>query len=141
MKKTILIFCFCVPALIQAQYKVSKTKIIGWTVLASAGFVDGMVEGYEFDGRTSFERKFGADPNGFWGSQSWRNKDNWYAQNFGVWDFYHVADDYRKIGYISGGVLITLGEKQKPGHLLLDVAIGLVVSAGAKRIGLNYIRN
>ena len=141
MKKRILIFFFCIPVLVQAQYKVTKTKIIGWTVLASAGFIDGMVEGYEFDGRTSFERKFGADPNGFWGSQSWRNKDNWYAKQFGVFDFYHVADDFRKLGYISGGVLITLGEKQNWKHLLIDVGVGLLVSSGAKRSGLHYIRN
>jgi len=129
------------PSISAQKYKITKNKVIGWSILATAGFVDGVVEGYEFDGRTSFERKFGADPNGFWGSQSWRNKDNWYARNFGVWDFYHVADDYRKLGYITGGVVITLGEKQKPEHILIDLAASFLISGAAKRVGMNWIRN
>jgi hypothetical protein len=137
----VLAWAISYPDHLQAQYKVPKSKVIGWSVLAVTGFIDGAVEGYEFDGRTSFERKYGADPSGFWGSSSWENKDNWYAKNFGVFDYYHVSDDLRKIGYITGGVIITLGEKQKIEHLLLDVGIGLLVSAGTKRAGLHWIRN
>lgn len=137
MKKTILIFCFCIPVLVQAQYKVSKTKVTGWTILAAAGFVDGVVEGFDFDGRTAFERKYNADPYGYFGRYQHKKKCGWKP----FCDFYHDADDFRKLGYISGGVLITLGEKQNWKHLLIDLGVGLLVSSGAKRIGLHYIRN
>ena len=40
-------------------------------VIGFASVVDGVVEGYEFDGRLSFERKWGVDAFGFWGSKSW----------------------------------------------------------------------
>lgn len=53
------------------QYKITNTKLIGWSVCIWAGLVDGVLEGYGFDGRRSFERKFGADPDGYFGSRSW----------------------------------------------------------------------
>lgn len=71
-------------------------------LLIIASVADGFVEGYEFDGRMFFEKKFGADPTGFWGSKSWENKDTWwYKISGGTCDFYHVADDIRKHFYIA----------------------------------------
>lgn len=133
-------------------YRITKTKLIGWTVLGFTGFMDGAVEGYEFDDRKFFELKYGADPYGFWGSQSWRkiyvNGDP--AQgcktvlgcSLGSFDFYHVSDDLRKLGYIAGGMTIALGAKdQKVMHTLLDFAIGFGVSAVTKNLGMSYIRS
>ena len=98
-------------------YQVNNLKLAGWSAMAVAGMVDGIVCGYEFDGRKSFERKYNVSKLGYFGSESWllayKNSDvqqgqkNAITKVFGSQDFYHHADDFRKLGYISGG--ITLG--------------------------------
>jgi hypothetical protein len=95
--------------------KINIGLLVGLFLLALGSAFDGTVEGYGFDGRLSFERKYGVDPYGFFGSQSWRMVyvDNEPGQGFkspfwkwlGAFDFYHMADDGRKYGYIIGGVL------------------------------------
>lgn len=136
---------------LNAQYKIGKTQAIGFTLVGLGGFIDGLVEGYEFDGRTSFERKFGADPNGFWGSESWRNvyKDgnpdngykSWMHAQIGAFDFYHVGDKLRKGLYISGGIVISIGEKRKFKYYLYDFLIATATSSFTKRMGMMWIRN
>lgn len=137
------------------RYEIANpSKFIGWGVLAIAGAVDGMVEGYEFDGRKSFERKFEVSPNSFWGSQSWRrayvggDPQNGYkskkAQIFGANDFYHVADDVRKLGYITGGITVAIGGKQtnsKWWHYAADFAIGFAISGLAKQQAMEWVRH
>lgn len=135
-------------------YRITKTKLIGWGIVGVAGFVDGAVEGYEFDGKRFFERKYNADPYGFWGSESWRKiyVDGDPTQgcktvlgcSLGAFDFYHVGDDLRKVGYISGGIVIGIGGSkldQKFTHTLLDFAIGFAVGAVTKNAGMQYIRS
>lgn len=129
----------------QQGYKINKPKIIGFSIVAFSGFMDGIVEGYEFDRRKSFERKWGADPYGFFGSQSWRKKyedPNIWNEHFGVFDFYHLGDDLRKTGYVSGGIIIGIGGKgQKFKHYLFDFLISLAISGLSKKIGMNWVRN
>jgi hypothetical protein len=119
-------------------------KWAGFGLLAVSSLSDGMLEGYTFDNRKSFERKYGADPYGFWGSQSWRAKHTWYAKQFGVPDFYHMADDIRTYGRVASGACIGIGGI-KSGNTwkqwALDIGIGLVVSSGFKRLGMEWIRN
>lgn len=128
------------------KYEVSNTQILGWSTLALSSFTHGFVEEYEFSGRHYFEDVFGADPYGFWGSQSWReiyvNGDpnqgfkSWWHRKRGAWDFYHVADDYRRWGLITGGAIVSYATIEKYRnknfkwwHIALDVAIPIVVSS------------
>ena len=155
MKYILLILLFVLPLQISAQklkcsfsvpkYKIGKQKKIGLAIIAFAGLVDGMGAGYEFDSRKSFERKYGVDPNGFWGSKSWKKRyknPNIWNRHFGVFDFYHLADDVRKVGYLSGGIMITLGgKKQKWYYYFCDFALAFAVSSATKRIGMHWIRN
>lgn len=133
-------------------YNFRGAKIAGLAIISSASFVDGVLEGYQFDGRRSFERKFGADPEGFWGSQSWRkvyvdgNPEKGFRSKFhknaGALDFYHVADDFRKWGYLSGGAVFVLGAKgQDWKKCLLDFGIVFVSSSLSKRAGMQWVRN
>lgn len=126
-------------------YQLNKAKWWGFALTAGAGFVDGIVEGYEFDGRRSWERKYGVSPDHpFWGSNSWKSKNTAWEKNFGVFDFYHVADDLRKIGYISGGIVIGIGgakrTRQKPHHYFYDFALSFAISGAFKAAGMYYIR-
>ena len=121
--------------------------------MAVAGAADGMVEGYEFDGRKSFERKFGVSKTGYFGSESWKraykdgNPDNGFKSDFarimGAQDFYHHADDLRKIGYLSGGVVIGAQHRKntKKWHTVADFAIGFAVSSITKSAAMWWIRN
>ncbi len=132
----------------QQRYKITNQKIIGWSILAIGGAADGITEATQFD-RHVFEVKFDVDSKGFWGSESYLraykggDPDNgyksWYAKNFGAWDAYHLGDDIRKLGYISGGLVITLGSKQRKIHYLYDFLIGFAISAATKRAAMWWI--
>lgn len=54
------------------SYPVTHGKVLGWAMAAFSGAVDGVVSGYEFDGRKSFERKYNVQPLSFYGSESWK---------------------------------------------------------------------
>lgn len=160
MKKLLFALIFALFAIIaNAQlfqigtYKVTKTKVAGWGITAVGGALDGMLEGYSFD-RTNFERKYGADKYGYWGSQSWRNVYNNGnpADGFkspahrwlGAWDFYHHADDWRKLGYIGGSIVLGVGgakSNTKWWHYAADFAVTFALSAATKSAGMAYIRN
>lgn len=129
-------------------------KLIGYGLVAFAGFKDGMVEGYEFDGRKSWERKKGVSPYSQRGSESWRsvymNGDpelgfkSKFHEIMGAWDWYHRNDDYRKIGYVSGGIAIGIGGakvNKKWWHYAVDFGISLIVSGSAKSMGMKFIRS
>lgn len=131
----------------------NPTKLIGWGVVGIAGFADGAVEGYEFDGRTAFEKGWGKSPTSFWGSESWRmiyndgdpakGEKSAFAAWLGAKDFYHTADDVRKYGYMTGSIVIGIGGKKmnaKWWHYAVDAAIGFGVSAMGKNMGMNWIR-
>jgi len=137
----------------QAQYHITRTKVAGWALCAVGGISDGMIEGYGFDGRKSFERKYNAKKTGYFGSESWRsvykNGDpeqgfkSSLHRNMGVFDFYHHADDLRKIGYLSGGVIIGLNAHRNTNkwHTVADFAIGFAVSSLTKSAAMWWIRN
>jgi len=136
----------------QAQYRITRAKIAGWGMVAVAGAADGAVNGYEFDGRKSFERKFNVSKTGYFGSQSWKraykgnNPDNGFKSDFvrivGAQDFYHHADDLRKIGYLSGGVVLGLNAHRNTNkwHTVADFAIGFAVSSITKSAAMWWIR-
>lgn len=136
------------------SYKVTKTKVAGWGITAIGGALDGLVEGYEFGDRLFFERKHGVNRYGYWGSQSWRNvyKNGDPANGFkspahrwlGAWDFYHHADDGRKLGYIGGSIMLGVGgakNNTKWWHYAADFAVTFAISAATKSAGMAYIRN
>lgn len=126
-------------------YQVNNEKVFGWCALSLAGAVDGICEGYEFDGRTSFQRKYGVSATGAFGSRSWANKDaNRFYKYTGVPDFYHVADDLRKFGYISGGMIVGISGgqlRQKWWHYAVDLGLSFIVSGTCKAAGMYWIRN
>lgn len=152
-KSLVVIFCLF-ATLAQAQYRITKAKIVGWSICAVGGASDGMVEGYTFDGRKSFERKYGVDPHGYFGSESWRmvyragepanGFKSQFHQTVGAWDFYHHADDLRKVGYIGGGVVVGIGGAKtntKWWHYGIDFAVSFAVSATTKAAAMHWIRN
>ncbi len=134
------------------NYKWNKEKTIGFTVLILASIADGIVEGYEFDGRKSFERKFGVDPISYAGSQSWllayKNHDvnqgfkSKYREWAGSPDLYHHLDDIRKFGYIGGGISLGIGIKgQNWKAIVIDMLIGAVVTSASKSMAMKWVRN
>lgn len=126
------------------QYEWNKGKYLGLGLTVAGGFIDGAVEGYEFDGRTSFERKWGVEEYSFFGSKSWDMPMNGWERQFGKFDFYHVADDLRKVSYISGGIVIGLsGAKleQKWFHYFYDFLITFAASGISKWAGMYYVRH
>lgn len=138
---------------LSAQYRITRGKIAAWSVLAVAGFSDGAVEGYEFDGRQSFERKYNVQPVSFFGSESWKlayhnndpeqpKKPLWSV--IGAPDFYHLADDVRKGGYISGGIVIGISgakSNSKWWHYAVDFGASLAISGMSKAAGMYWIRH
>lgn len=135
-------------------YKITPGKMAGWGVTMVGGAIDGVLEGYTFDRRTSFERKYNVNPRGYFGSESWRNvyRNGDPEQGFksplhrwsGAWDFYHHADDLRKVGYMGGSVVLGIsGAKtnSKWWHYAADFTISFALSAVAKSAGMAYIRN
>ena len=135
-------------------YQVNNLKLAGWAGLAFAGAVDGIVEGYEFDGRQSFERKYNAAKSGYFGSESWRlaykngdvdqGQKNGITKVLGAQDFYHHADDLRKLGYVTGGITLGISGTQtniKKWHYMADFIIGFAISGATKAAGMYWIRN
>ena len=156
MKKyLILLFCILTFNIYSQNYKpFTKQKCISYSIIALGGTIDGLVEGYEFDNRKSFERKFNVKSDGFWGSESWRKiyingnpelgtkskLHNWV----GAFDFYHIGDDTRKASYIVGGIGLGISGKKvntKKWHYVADYAIGFAISGLFKSISMHWIRN
>lgn len=154
MEKPLVILLLLCSLSAQAQYRITRAKIAGWGLVAVAGAADGMVEGYEFDNRKSFERKFNVSKTGYFGSQSWKraykggNPDNGFKSDFvrimGAHDFYHHADDLRKIGYLSGGVVLGIGGNKinsKKWYYIIDFAAAFAISAATKSASMRWIRS
>lgn len=135
-------------------YKITRTKIAAWSLCAVGGIADGLLEGYLHDGRTSFERKWDADKTGFFGSESWRmvyklgDPEKGFKTPLHGWagavDFYHITDDSRKVGYITGGIMLGIGGakvNQKWWHYAVDFGVSFAASAISKSAAYYYIRN
>lgn len=136
------------------KYKLGWRKPVGWIMLGSVAFINGAGQAYSWGDRKDFEKKWNKDPYGFWGSQSWRmvyvNGDpaqgykHWIYKHTGAIDFYHVADDISKYGYMTAGTIIGIdfySEEKVLWHWLLDLGISLTVAAFGKRAGMNWIHN
>ncbi len=136
------------------SYKITRTKIAGWSLVAVGGIADGLLEGYLHDGRTSFERKWNANKTGFWGSESWRmvyrlgDPKKGFKTPLHGWlgasDFYHITDDSRKAGYVTGGITLGIGGAKtntKRWHYAVDFGISFAASAISKSAAYYYIRN
>lgn len=106
-----------------------------------AGLIDGITEGFEFDNRKSFERKYKVSPTSFFGSKSWTNKSerkHAWSTIFGVFDFYHVGDDLRK-GFLIAGVMLAVMLELNIDHFLLFIIIFFIHGA-FKKAGMWWIR-
>lgn len=142
---SLLILTCALPA--QERYTFPKGKQVGIGLLSLASFLDGFVEGYEFDNRTYFERKAGASPSGRFGSRSWERRythPNIWNQHMGVFDFYHTADDARKYLYISGSVTIGISaykHNRTIKHHIVDAGISLLASSFFKSLGMRMVRH
>lgn len=109
-------------------------------VLILAGSIDGMVEGFEFDSRMSFERKYKVDELSFWGSKSHKRitlNPNLYNKLLGVFDFYHVADDLRKTFYLISGILMCCIEWD----IIPVFLLSFIISGLAKKYAMKWIRD
>lgn len=150
----VFIWACILSASCQSHYQFKGPKIGGIVLMAIAAAADGAVEGYDFDNRTSFERKFNWGPYSFGGSLSWTNVYNNHQVDqgfksalhkwYGAFDFYHVADDVRAVGYKAGGGMFFIGsykQNTRRRHWLLDVVIVSVVTSGAKSLGMKWIRS
>ena len=114
-----------------------------------AGLIDGILEGYGFDGRKSFERKLKVNPKSYFGSESWRmiyvngNPDEGVKSKFHYWlgasDFYHHADDARKALYLLTGILAATTNLMLD-NIWLNFLIIYVLSGFAKSLGMKWIR-
>ena len=112
-------------------------------ILLLSGLIDGILEGWSFDGRKSFERKYKVKPLSFFGSLSHMRAQidpNLYNKLWGVFDFYHMADKARKGGYLLSGFLILENSTFEIHTLLLFIG-AYTVSAATKIIGMEWIRN
>ena len=138
----IILFIGCAGT-ISGQYKINKNQLIGWSILGVTGVIDGAHTAYSYNNRI-FEQNFGADELGFFGSQSWRrlyDNPDFYNKNFGVFNFDHIAQDLKVLGYVSGGVVIGIGKKKKFKYYLYDFLISAIVISGTKRLTFEIIRN
>lgn len=139
---------------VASTYKITRTKIAAWSLCAVGGIADGLLEGYLHDGRTSFERKWNANKTGFFGSESWRmvyklgDPEKGFKTPLHGWagalDFYHIADDTRKIGYVTGGIILGIGGAKtntKWWHYAVDFGVSFAASAISKSAAYYYIRN
>ena len=135
-------------------YKVTKWKGAGLVMVAVGGFTNGMLQGYEFDGRRSFERKWGKSPTGFWGSLSWAQRyvdgdpangvKNLRYQHLPVLDFYHVTQITHHHALVTGGIFVGIGgakSNKKWWHYAMDVALSAAVNSASQSAGLYWIRN
>ena len=149
----VLLLFYCISFSQSYKYKVTNTKIAGWGTLFVAGVAGGMEAGFQFDHRKSFERKYNVDPNGFWGSQSWRrvyvNGDpnqgfkSGLHRRVGSLDFYHISNKTMRFGYIGGSLTIGINARKNNNwkHTALDIIIGVAASTIGQNLGMYYIRN
>lgn len=120
--------------------------LISYFLAVIASLADGMVEGYEFDDRKSFERKFGVAPNSFWGSLSWKNAGTWLEKKIGTFDFYHVADDIRAWFYRFSGaalgawVVLQVLQCAPWYYIALQTILYFVAAMATKRGAMAWIR-
>lgn len=133
-------------------YKLNKYKAVGFCMMVTSGVLNGIRQGYEFDGRTSFERKYHFDPYGYFGSLSWtRRYVNGIVNDgvkplykyFPVPDLYHTLEIMSHTGFTTGGIVIGIGSRtnKKPIHYLMDFGLAMAVNMVSIQIGYYYVRH
>lgn len=123
----------------------------GYAILATAGAANGMRDAYVAE-PSIFQSRFGASKNGWFGSESWRNKYKNGNPDDGekflgstsilapTTDFYHFSGAMRTTGLIAGTTLITIGEKKPFWHYVLKVTAGGVVYGLSSHVSYNMLR-
>lgn len=125
------------------DYRFGKQKVKALTVLCFVNFIDGVVEGYEFDGRTSFERIWGVQPYSYFGSLSHDSDWTWFEKlKQSQVDFYHTADDLRKWGYMTGGYMLGRAsvKNTRKVHMFYDLGISFIIGGIFKSVGMHWVR-
>lgn len=126
------------PEAKSAGYEFTPRKVLGWGLFAIAGAAHGYTDAYHADPNV-FERRWGADDYGFFGSNAWeRNyKGNRYQAPDGSTnphkpqigntfrDVWHFGNMTQKTFLIGGTFTLATSKGQKLKHKLLDVAIGM----------------
>ena len=135
------------------SYPVTKLKVAGLAIIAIGGAANGAAQGYYYDGGTSFERIWGASPNGFWGSQSWRKRYRNGEPALGlahpaysilpVFDFNHSAQFIANHATYTGGIVLGIGSMKSNGkwwHYALDFGAATAANVLFRAAVLNAIR-
>jgi len=128
------------PDIKQDTRFITKRDIVTLAILLPTSFIDGAVERFDFQNRKYFEVKYGASETGFFGSKSYQrlyDSPNFYNKNFGVFDFYHVADDIRKLGYLTSGATFALSLKYRRSNkeAIIKGILFFAASSLSKRVG------
>jgi len=135
------------------SYQFTKLKAAGLLGIAVGAIANGAAQGYYYDGGTSFERMFGANPAGFFGSQSWRKRyrDGDPAHGLAhpaysilpVFDFNHTAQFIANHATYSGGIVLGIGSmkyNRKWWHYALDFSAATATNVLFRAAALNAIR-
>lgn len=120
------------------DYAFSKQQIVGTALSFVGGFIHGMREKYHADPRV-FEKAFGASPESFFGSESWKRKydangnERRFYTSFS--DFWHVSEWVSK-GAIMAGTTVLITYKHCNKHNTNTCSCS---KKNWKRIGLDLI--
>ena len=139
-------------SLVKGQLKVyeSPAACAGLGLSITQGFINGVYQGWTYDGYTSFTRKYGSSKYGFFGELSWTkryyNRDPKYGvkpfyKYLPVFDFKHFAEVNANYGGISVGIFLGIETVQQPlkqsiPYLITCLAANLL----SRQIGLAAIR-
>lgn len=130
-------------------YRVTMAKAAGWGLCFLGGFTHGLREAYHAEPGI-FERRFGAKPDGYFGSQSWKRKYHDYDGGNAVErsvlytpvsDFWHVSAWLEKGYLMSGTVVVFIGERRRLKHYLLDFGISFVAASAGSAMSYGALRN
>lgn len=136
------------PADAPLPYRVTMGKAAGFGLCFLGGFVHGMREAYHAEPKV-FELRFGAKPDGFFGSESWKRKYHDYDGGNAVErsvlftpvsDFWHVSAWVEKGYYLTGTAVVVLGERRRWTHYVADVAISFVAASLGSAISYRALR-
>ena len=127
------------------RFKGNKKQWV-WGAYAIAGILHGGREAYHAE-PTVFEKRFGAAPQSFFGSEQWkrnyfnRDPDNGHKPNLfnPVRDYYHFSGATTKAVWIGGAFVLGMS-KQPMKYKLLDLLIGTLITSGTASLTYNLLR-
>lgn len=143
-----LLWICAFAACAQEAYKVTPAKVGIWLGYGVAGSMWGAREAFHAD-PTVFERRWNVGEKSFFGSQSWQRQyeGNTYfdgarhkPEAFNTFrDYWHFSGTFSRTIWLGG--TFTLGaSKQRLKHRLIDLGIGLAVSAISGNLTYKYFR-